>query len=112
MFSLRRILICTVPLLPLTALADEAATINLDPALRDRCLSVLRVGLKSDEFWPAMHAAEALTLAGQQAEVIGALATRSASDDQQQCGLAREAVRAGDRGKIPVLLNILTKPGS
>jgi sialidase-1 len=92
--------------------AAEQAVLELGSATRDRCLTVLRAALKSDEFWPAMHAAEALTLGGQQSEVLAALANRSASDDQQQCGLAREAVRAGDRSKIQVLLEILTKPGS
>jgi sialidase-1 len=92
--------------------AAEPAVTPLDPALRERCLAMLRVGLKSDEFWPAMHAAEALTLAGQGAEVLPALAVRSPLDDQQQCGLAREAVRTGERAKISVLLEILVKPGS
>jgi sialidase-1 len=95
-----------------TLMATDKLVLELDPATRDRCLAVLHAAVKSDEFWPAMHAAEALTLAGQQPEVLAALAKRSASDDQQQCGLAREAVRAGDRSKIPVLLEILTKPGS
>src|SRR6185436_19293222 len=95
-----------------TLSAGDMDVIDLDLALRQRCLAVLRAGLKSDEFWPAMHAAEALSLAGQRAEVLSALASRSAADDQQQCGLAREAVRAGDRAKIPVLLEILIKPGS
>ena len=92
--------------------ADPPAAVPLDPALRDRCLAVLRDGLKSDEFWPAMHAAEALTLAGQGQEVLAALAKRGEADDQKRCGLAREAVRAGDRTKLPVLLEILDKPGS
>jgi sialidase-1 len=92
--------------------AAEPNVIDLDPALRLRCLEIFRAGLKSDEFWPAMHAAEALTLAGQRAEVLTALASRTAGDDQQQCGLARESVRAGDRAKISVLLDILQKPGS
>jgi sialidase-1 len=84
----------------------------LDPALRDRCEKVLRDGLKSDEFWPAMHAAEALTLAGHGKEVLEALAKRTETDDQKRCGLAREAVRAGDRTKLAVLFEILDKPGS
>jgi sialidase-1 len=90
--------------------AEPATT--LSPALEERCLAVLWAGLISDEFWPAMHAAEALTLAGRGAEVRKALATRSPLDDQQRCGLAREAVRAGDRTKLPILLEILVKPGS
>src|SRR5688572_18441082 len=105
------LLLVLVPFLgSLSAAAQERAP--LDGALRDRCLSVLRAGLASDEFWPAMHAAEALTLAGDQGEVLAALAKRSAMDDQQRCGLAREAVRAGDRAKIAQLLEILVRPGS
>ncbi|MEX2173462.1 MAG: exo-alpha-sialidase [Pirellulaceae bacterium] len=94
------------------AWAEPPATIELDAELRERCLTVIRAGLTSDQFWPAMHAAEALTLAGHGDEVLRALASRTAQDDQQQCGLAREAVRAGDRRQIHALLEILIKPGS
>jgi HEAT repeat protein len=87
-------------------------TSALEPALRDKCLAVLRAGLASEEFWPAMHAAEALTCAGLEKEVLAALAKRTAADDQQACGLAREAVRAGDKSKAADLLKILVKPGS
>jgi sialidase-1 len=59
-----------------------------------------------------MHAAEALTLAGQGEEVVRSLAGRSAADDQQRCGLAREAARTGDRSQISRLLEILVKEGS
>jgi len=59
-----------------------------------------------------LHAAEALTLAGQEKEVLAALAKRTAADDQQACGLAREAFRAGDKTKTAELLAILVKPGS
>ena len=89
---------------------DDA--LPLDDALRGRCLGVLREGLKSEEFWPAMHAAEALTLAGHGGDVLDYLPKRTAADDQQRCGLAREAVRAGDRTQIRTLLEILVKPGS
>src|SRR5262245_32883898 len=106
------ILTCAVLLAGEHSRSAERAVIDLDPVLRERCLVVLRLGLKSDEFWPALHAAEALTLAGHKAEVLAALASRTAGDDQQQCGLAREAVRAGDRTKIRDLLTILQKPGS
>lgn len=92
--------------------ADPPAAAPPDPALRERCLAVLRGGLSSEEFWPAMHAAEALTLAGQGREVLAALARRTETDDQKRCGLAREAVRAGDRTKLPTLLEILDRPGS
>jgi outer membrane protein assembly factor BamB len=89
-----------------------AEPVPLDAALRDRCVKVLRDGLKSDEFWPAMHAAEALTLAGHGREVLESLAKRTETDDQKRCGLAREAVRAGDRTKLAILFAILDKPGS
>jgi sialidase-1 len=94
------------------ASAEEPVDLRLDGMLRDRCLTILRSGLASDEFWPAMHAAEALTYAGRGEEVIAALAKRTAMDDQQQCGLARESVRAGDRSQISTLLAILVKPAS
>ena len=96
---------------PLPA-ADPPQTITLEPALRQRCLAVLRDALKSDEFWPAMHAAEALTFAGKQREVLDSLAKRTESDDQKRCGLAREAVRAGDKTNLAILFEILDKPGS
>lgn len=87
------------------AQADQAA----DEALRQRCLRILREGLQSDEFWPAMHAAEALTLAGLGGEVRSALEPRLAgeTDDQRRCGLARELVRAGDRSHVDQMLKIL-----
>lgn len=99
--------------LVLLALLNPAADPTpLPPDLRERCVKILRDGLKSDEFWPAMHAAEALTYAGHGKEVLEALAKRSETDDQKRCGLAREAVRAGDRTKLAILFEILDKPGS
>ena len=104
----------------LVAMANEIKTAResagkaaaMDATLRERCLAVLRAGLTSEEFWPAMHAAEALSLAGEGKEVLASLAKRKAADDQQACGLAREAVRAGDKSKTAELLAILVKPGS
>ncbi len=87
--------------------AAPPETIELNAATRERCVQVLREGLASEEFWPAMHAAEGLTYAGMGSEVLSALALRKATDDQQQCGLAREAVRAGDRKPIARMLAIL-----
>jgi sialidase-1 len=87
--------------------SQERKTTELDTALREKCLAVLRKGIQSDEFWPALHAAEALTLAGHGEEVRAALASRSGRDDQERCGLAREVVRAGDRSKVVELLSIL-----
>ena len=92
--------------------SQARAALPLAPDLQERCLAVLRAGLASDEFWPAMHAAEALTIAGQRGEVLAALGKRTAADDQQRCGLAREAVRAGDKSQAQVLLDILTRPDS
>ncbi len=94
---------------PAASAAEEPTHIELTPALREQVLSVLREALASDEFWPSMHAAEALTLAGHGDEVRQALEPRVASepDDQQRCGLARELVRAGDRSKAALMLDIL-----
>ncbi len=92
--------------------ADDAVSadfVPLAPELRERCLAVLRSGIKSDEFWPSMHAAEALSLAGAGDEVVAALGDRlpRERDDQRRCGLARELVRAGERGNLRVLFAIL-----
>ena len=78
----------------------------------ERCREILREGLVSEEFWPAMHAAEALTLAGHGNEVLAALKARSETDDQKRCGLARERYRAGDRTQAAVLRKILNDPTS
>ncbi len=77
--------------------------------LRERCVGVLRGALRSEEFWPSMHAAEALTQAGYGRVVLDALRDRlqSEKDDRQRCGLAREQVRAGRRKLASVMLSIL-----
>lgn len=82
---------------------------ELSDQLRSRCLKTLRDGMKSDEFWPSIHAAEGLTLAGQGDEVREFLEPKLPleKDDQRRCGLARELVRAGDRDKAQVMLDIL-----
>ena len=63
---------------------------QLAPAVRQRCLTVLETGLRSKEFWPSMHAAEALTQAGRGEVVLNALKGRieTEKDDQRKCGLA------------------------
>ncbi len=88
---------------------DSAPRLSLDDATTQRCLAVLRDGLHSDEFWPAVHAAEGLTLSGHGDDVLRALPARLAAerDDQRRCGLARELVRAGDRSRVNVMLDIL-----
>ncbi|MCB1227201.1 MAG: HEAT repeat domain-containing protein [Verrucomicrobiales bacterium] len=85
-----------------------------ESARREVCLAVLRQGLRGEEFWPAMHAAEALTLAGCGSEVRRFLEPRleGEKDDQHRCGLARELVRAGDRGRAEVLWEVLAAQGS
>src|SRR3954451_6830628 len=90
----------------------EIETLGLDDATRARCLAVLREGLNSDEFWPSMHAAEALTLDDHGAEVRALLGPklRGEADDQHRCGLARELVRAGDLTRVQVLLDVLASP--
>ncbi len=86
----------------------------LDAELQSRCMEILRSGMNSEEFWPAMHAAEALTLAGAGSEVITAINDRLAveKDDQRRCGLARELVRAGDRTHLPLLFQTLQEQKS
>jgi len=87
----------------------QAAKIKLSPETEARCLEVLREAIRSDEFWPSMHAAEALTLAGKGAEVrlIVEPKLKTEKDDQHRCGLARELVRAGDRSKAAIMFQIL-----
>lgn len=82
---------------------------SLAESLRQECLDVLREGLRSDDFWPAMHAAEALTISGHDDEVRRYLEPKlvSEKDDQKRCGLARELARAGDRSKSGILMRML-----
>ncbi len=95
---------------PLGAAEPESREpIRLDPLVRSRCLDVLREGLAGRDFWPAMHAAEGLSVAGYGAELQPLLRKLLATetDDQHRCGLARELVRAGDRHAAAVMLDIL-----
>ena len=87
----------------------EKTVIELDAATREKCVQVLRDGMRGSEFWPAIHAAEGLTLGGHGKEVIDFLTPKLATekDDQHRCGLAREIVRAGDRSKAKIMLDIL-----
>jgi thioredoxin-like negative regulator of GroEL len=88
--------------------ADEVA--KLDPETRQRCMRVLDEGMRADDFWPAIHAAEALTLGGQGELVRAFLESklRAETDDQKRCGLARELVRAGNRQRSSVIMDILS----
>lgn len=97
--------VCT----PVRAEAPAPKTVEVTADERARCLAILRTGLASDEFWPSMHAAEALTLAGRGSEVVAALKDKlpQETNDQRRCGLVREIVRAGDATPLPVLQAIL-----
>ena len=114
---------CLIPLILVVAMqanlmsADDSARTQpqpVDPQLISECMSILRGGLAADEFWPAMHAAEALTFADTGSEVIAALKDRlpNEQDDQRRCGLVRELYRAGDRSHLPILFDILGNPSS
>lgn len=97
--------------------ADDSARTrpqSVDPQLISECLSTLRSGLASEEFWPAMHAAEALTYADAGSEVIDALKDRlpKEKDDQRRCGLVRELYRAGDHSHLQILFEILGNAAS
>ncbi len=83
--------------------------LKLDDATRDKCVRILRAGLRSEEFWPSIHAAEALTLGGYGDEVVVFLEPmlKQRLDDQQRCGIARELVRAGQRDQAKIMLDIL-----
>lgn len=88
----------------------DSRRISFEDATRTRCLTILREGLRGAEFWPAMHAAEGLTLGGQGREVIAFLTPMFSmeTDDQHRCGLAREIARAGDRSFVPIMWEILS----
>ncbi|HEX4149947.1 MAG TPA: HEAT repeat domain-containing protein [Pirellulales bacterium] len=91
-------------------LAAERAY-RLPVGVREKCLQQLRTTMNGSEFWPAMHAAEALTLAGHTSEVRSALEPKLATehDDQHRCGLARELVRAGHLSRVSVMVLVLGK---
>jgi len=102
--------------IPQTWAADstqlEPGTIHLDAKTSAKALKILRDGMNAkgpDNFWPSIHACEALTLAGHGDEVTKFLTPKlkTEKDDQHRCGLARELVRAGDRSKASIMLDIL-----
>jgi sialidase-1 len=90
--------------------ADSSGrTIKLTDVVKVRCVEVLTQGLHGDEFWPSIHAAEGLTLGGYGDVVRKHLTPKLATqlDDQQRCGVSRELIRAGDRQKRSIMLEIL-----
>jgi len=98
-----------IVILAAKATAQEPLAVSLSDAQRQKCLTILMSGIRSEEFWPSIHAAEALTLAGHGDEVRRQLEPKLATeqDDQKRCGLARELVRAGDWRKARIMLEIL-----
>ena len=110
-------LLLLVPLPARLMSADDSARAQpqaIEPQRISECLLILRSGLASDEFWPAMHAAEALTYADAGSEVLAALKDRlpNEQDDQRRCGLVRELYRAGDHSHLQILFEILGDPAS
>lgn len=116
---MKPLIACLLPALLMTSACKtndvEGGRITLTETTRERALAILREGVKAEgdaNFWPAMHAAEGLTLAGFGEEVRAVIEPRLATDRdaQHRCGLARELVRAGDRSKLAILTEILRSP--
>ncbi len=114
-FAFAALLALLIPV-PQTWAADSTppapGTIQLDAKTKAKALKILRDGIRAkgpDNFWPSIHACEALTLAGHGDEVTKLLTPKlkTEKDDQRRCGLARELVRAGDRSKAKIMLDIL-----
>ena len=80
-------------------------SVSLPPAaylmtgnVHQKCLKVLREGLAADEFWPSIHAAEALIKANYVFEAKPVLAQRLAreTDKRRIAGYARALITTGD----------------
>ncbi len=98
----------------LTRQKQGSSKMKLSPEIRSKALSVLREGLLTkdpEQFWFAMHAAEGLTLGGYGDEVLTVVGPMLATetDGQRLCGIARELIRAGDREKVTVLVEVLSR---
>lgn len=98
-------------ILAMMASAGLGSAADLSEEEKQRSVEVLREGVNAhaEAFWPAMHAAEALTLAGRGQEVRPVLEPLigTEADGQKRCGLAREMARAGDQEKVGMLVAIL-----
>ena len=94
---------------PLMLAADARTSIELTPQQIDRCRQILEEGLRSDEFWPSIHAAEGLSIGGFGETVRRHLEPKLSTklDDQQRCGVSRELMRAGNRQRGKIMLDIL-----
>ena len=87
------------------------SAIQLDDSIKSKCYDILYNELKDkNNFWVSIHAAEALTLAGKSSVVKEVLEKKleKEKDGKKICGIAREFVRAGDRSKVQLMLNILS----
>ncbi len=103
-------LFASTALLFLVSCNETTVTYNhVDQETAGKCLEILRSGIQDKEFWPSIHAAEGLTLAGHGDEVIKHLKPKltTEKDQQQLCGVARELVRAGEADHIKVMADIL-----
>ena len=94
---------------PLMLAADARTSIELTPQQIERCRQILEEGLRSDEFWPSIHAAEGLSIGGFGETVRRHLEPKLSTklDDQQRCGVSRELMRAGNRQRGKLMLDIL-----
>lgn len=100
---------CLSTILAVSLCMGWAFPLEAEDNVQAHALAVLRSGFAADEFWPSMHAAEALSASGHQDEVRTVLTEELEleTDDQRRCGLARELVRSGDRSYVNLLLAIL-----
>ena len=109
--ALGLVVLLGIGFLPELGNCREAAAADkvVSPELAKRANTVLKDAAQSAEFWPGMHACEALTQTGERSFVRALLAGKldKETDRQRQCGLAREQVRAGDRTHVTKLLEIL-----
>ncbi|EAQ78750.1 exo-alpha-sialidase [Blastopirellula marina] len=106
-FRCAAMFVCAGVLCVVTAIeAGEPSTI--EDAER-RSLEILQTGLQSPDLGVALNAAEGLTNAGKQQEVIAALAPqlKQTTESRRRCELARELVRAGERSSLAILVQAL-----
>ena len=94
-----------------TCFAAAPDRIKLTDEVREKFLTVLRAGLKSDEFWPSIHAAEGLTLDANPPEgmtTIRVSGHKPVDVWEQQMIAFRESVRSGSPSVIPAEGVLLT----
>ncbi len=92
-------------------------SVIIEDSIKTKCYNILLKELKNnneDDFWISIHAAEALTLAGKSDIVKSELEKKliTQKDARKICGIAREFVRAGDKSKVKLIVDILKNPKS